>query len=39
MMSPTYYAVRMQQLEEQLETARIAGDLPSMQKLRSQQAL
>jgi hypothetical protein len=29
----------MQQLDEQLEVARIAGDLPSMQKLLSQKTL
>jgi hypothetical protein len=29
-MSPTYFAVHMAQLDEQLEAARLAGDLPRM---------
>jgi hypothetical protein len=32
-MSPTYFAVHMAQLDEQLEAARLAGDLPRMQGL------
>ncbi len=35
-MSPTYYAVRMLRLDEQLEAARLAGDFPRMQGVLAQ---
>jgi hypothetical protein len=36
-MSPTYYAVEMRRLDEELEAARRAGDLPRMQRLLGEQ--
>ena len=33
MMSPTYFAVHMARLDEQLEAARLAGDIRAMQPL------
>jgi hypothetical protein len=38
-MSPTYFAIRMARLDEQLEIFRIAGDLPNMQKVLAQKTL
>jgi hypothetical protein len=32
-MSPTYFAVRCRDLDKQLEAARKAGDIPTMQRL------
>jgi len=32
-MSPTYFAVRCRDLDQQLEAARLAGDMPRMQRL------
>jgi len=32
-MSPTYFAVRMARIDEQLQLARKAGDIRSMQRL------
>jgi hypothetical protein len=38
-MSPTYYAVQMARLNREIETARLAGDLPRLQKLAGEQTL
>jgi hypothetical protein len=39
MMSPTYYTVRIEQLDEQLEGARLAGDTPRTQELLAEKML
>jgi hypothetical protein len=39
MMSPTYFAVRWAQLDEQIKAARLAGDICSMQPLVAEQTL
>ncbi len=37
MMSPTYFAVQMARLDEELEAARKAGDIRRMQRLVGEQ--
>jgi hypothetical protein len=39
MMSPTYYTVRIEQLDEQLEGARLAGNTPRTQELLAEKML
>lgn len=38
-MSPTYYMVEMTRLDGEIEQARLAGDLPSLQELADEQAM
>jgi hypothetical protein len=37
MMSPTYFAMRWAQLDEQIEAARLAGDIRGMQPFLAEQ--
>ncbi|MCP2210602.1 hypothetical protein [Bradyrhizobium diazoefficiens] len=36
-MSPSYFAVQIERINRECEAARLAGDIPTMQKLLSEQ--